>query len=378
MRLIDEILPKKLEELYWKEKLSSSEIAKLYHCSSSYIRNLLKRYKIKTRKVSEANRVRFGINIPREELKKLYIENELSSSKIAKIYRCSPQTIRTFLKKYRIRIRTKSEARRLLFKINIPKKELKSLYLEKKISSTKIAKKFHCSPSFIRKKLKEFNIPIRPLREALLLSNKPRYKRYNFNGSLEEKAYLIGLREGDLHVYSQNTLNSSIYIQTNTTQEKFIKLLTKVFKPYGRIWIGRRDKAGARCFRCYLNKTFSFLLNKISKVENWILENPKYFAAFLAGYTDAEGTFCIYNRRDGVFSIRSQDKDILHQVWNNLLRLGIFCRPPHLVRKRGTKDKEGTICNKDIWGIWIYRKDSLLKLIELINPYLKHERNAKV
>jgi len=48
-----------------------------------------------------------------------------------------------------------------------------------------------------------------------------------------------------------------------------------------------------------------------------------------------------------------------------------------LARKEGTKDIKGTISNKDIWGMWVYRKDALLKLIELISPYLRHADKEK-
>jgi len=73
-------------------------------------------------------------------------------------------------------------------------KELKELYLKKKLSSPKIAERLNCSPTFVRNKLREYGIPIRSLKEALLLSNTPKYPRYNFNGDLKEKAYLIGFR----------------------------------------------------------------------------------------------------------------------------------------------------------------------------------------
>jgi hypothetical protein len=318
--------------------------------------------------------------ITREKLKELYWGKKLSSPKIAKLYHCAPGSIRDLLRKYKIRMRTKSESRRLLFNIKLTKKKLKELYLKKKMSSVEIAKKFKCSPSFTRNKLREYKIPIRPLKEALSLSNKARHPRHNFSGDLEEKAYLIGLRLGDLYVYPENESHSTIYLQTNSTKLEMIKLLVKVFQPYGHIWQGEPDKIGAVCFRCYLNKTFSFLLEKKDEVESWILENQKYFAAFLAGYTDAEGTFCLCDGK-GVFSIRSQDKGILHQLRVKLIELGILLRPPQIVRRKGTKDIRGTVSNKDIWAIFIYRKDSLLKLIELLSPYLKHtikQRQMKI
>ncbi|PIV10238.1 MAG: hypothetical protein COS49_01500 [Candidatus Portnoybacteria bacterium CG03_land_8_20_14_0_80_41_10] len=300
----------------------------------------------------------------------------MSSPEIAKIYRCRPEYVRHLLRKYNIRIRTKSEARRLLFNINIPKKELEELYLKEKLSSPGIAGKFNCSPGFVRNELRRHRIPIRTIQEALPLSNKPIYPRYNFSGNLEEEAYLIGLRKGDLYIHSANQANSTILVNTNSSKPEMIKLLIQIFSPYGHVWQGNPDKVGVVGFHCYLNKTFSFLLEKKDRIEPWILRNRKYFAAFSAGYVDAEGTFCLCGGK-AVFSIKSQDKNILHQIQAKLIELGILLRPPQIVRKQGTRDKGGTISNKDIWGISVYRKDSLLKLIDLLNPYLKHADKRK-
>jgi hypothetical protein len=169
-----------------------------------------------------------------------------------------------------------------------------------------------------------------------------------------------------------------------STKSAQIKLFENLFFRYGHIRKGKRvwkSKFGAYYrevrVQCYLNNTFEFLLDKKDLIEPWILNNTKYFAAFLAGYTDAEGTFCIYNGRDGNFSIRSQDKNILHQIRNKLIELGILCRPPQIAREKGTKDIRGTISNEDILGLWVYRKDALLKLIDLLDPYLKHTDKRK-
>jgi hypothetical protein len=176
-----------------------------------------------------------SIKITPNKLRGLYEIHKLSSPEIAKIYKCDPKNIRKLLTKYGIKIRTKSEARRLLFNTDIPKKELKRLYLKEKLSSLKIAKKYNCSPGFVRNELRRYKIPIRSIQEALPLSNKPIYPRYNFSGNLEEKTYLIGLRKGDLHVRSINKTNSTIIANTNSSKLEMIDLLTKTFTPYGHI-----------------------------------------------------------------------------------------------------------------------------------------------
>lgn len=432
MRIVDKISPKKLKELYWQRKMSSTEIAKLYHCDSGYIRDLLRKYKIRTRTISKARRLVFKIDISKRELKKLYLEKKMSSPEIARIYKCnhttirsrlreygiqvrtqlearrirskiniskkelkklyseqkrsspaiakihfcSPEYIRHLLRKYGIKIRTKSEAIRLLCNINIPKKELKRLYRGKKMSSPEIAKKFNCSPAFIRDRLREYKIPLRSIREALPLSNKPKYPQYNFSGNLEEKAYLIGFRLGDLYAKAASKNSASIFINVASTKPELIKIVEQSFSPYGHIWKSEPDKIGIVYIRASLNRTFNFLLPKKDLIEPWILKNKNYFAAFLAGYTDAEGTFCLCGG-NAVFSIRSQDKNILHQIRATLIELGILLRPPQIARKKGTKDIRGTISNEDIWAIFMHRKDALLKLIGLLDPYLKHDDKRK-
>jgi len=302
----------------------------------------------------------------------------MSSPEIAKIYHITPGYTRALLRKYGIRIRTKSEANRLLFKIVVPKKELREFYLKEKLSSPKIAKKFGCSPGLIRNRLREYKIPIRSIQEALPLSNTPKYPRHNFSGSLEEKAYLIGFRQGDL--YARQARSRTIDVSMSSSKKAQHELFRNLFLQYGHIWQGwtkAPNEIWEITMHCYLNNTFKFLIEKKDLIEPWILKNVNHFAAFLAGYSDAEGSFCIYNGRDGVFNLRSQDKNILHQIRAKLIELGILCRPPQIARKKGTRDINGTISNGDIFGLWIYRKDALLKLIDLMNPYSKHADKRK-
>lgn len=313
-----------------------------------------------------------------KNLKYLYWKQKLSSPRIAKIQQRSPEYIRYLLRKYKIPIRTKSAARQLLFDIRISKSKLSHLYQDKKLSSPRIAREFNCSAGFIRQKLRNYGIPIRPLSEALALVNKSRYPQKDFGGGLAERAYLLGLSKGDLWVYSASNLSSSIFIQTNSTKSEFINIVENCFSLYGYIRKSKPAKNGAVCIRCTLNRSFNFLLEEKDYITSWILDNTNFFAAFLAGYTDAEGTFCITKVRDrGVFSIRSQDNNILNGIYNKLLHLGILLSHPYLVRRKGTKDIRGTVSNKDIWGIFIHRKESLMKLIDLVDPHLKHRQKRE-
>jgi len=171
--------------------------------------------------------------ISAKKLKDLYWQRKMSSPEISKAYHCFPEAIRDLLRKYGIRIRTKSKARRLFYNINVPKKELKKLYLEKKISSVEIARKFKCSTGLIGNRLKEYKIPIRTIQEALSLSNTPKYPRDNFSGNLEEKSYLIGFRRGDL--YARQARSRTITIFMSSSKESQFKLFENLFSRYGHI-----------------------------------------------------------------------------------------------------------------------------------------------
>lgn len=322
--------------------------------------------------------------ITRERLQQMYIVSKISSPKIAEFYHCRPERVRYLLRKYHIPIRTKSEAMKIAVGISVAKNKLRECYLKQKLSSGEIAKKLKCSASLVRKKLKEYNIPARSIQEAKALT-KPQYKRRSFNGNLSERAYLIGFRLGDLYVNQTHKNSPTLRIGTNSTKAAQIELVEKLFKPYGHVWKSRPYVLKGKNItttkkvvhiRCFVNRSFNFLLNKKDIIEPWILKNEKCFAGFLAGYADAESTFCICGT-DGVFSIKSQDKNILWQIYERVNELGILCRPPFLARHAGSIDKRGVKSNKDVYSLTIYRKDSLLKLIDYIGPYLKHREKLE-
>jgi len=314
--------------------------------------------------------------ITAKNLREMYIERKMSSPEIGQIYHCRPEYIRYLLRKYKIKIRTKSEALWLQRGVLISKATLRKLYQKEKMSAREIAEKLRCGQTTIINRLKQYNIPIRTTQEAHVLAAQPTYKRTDFNGNLTEKAYLIGFRLGDLHVSRTNQYSSIIRVNTNSTQPEQIQLVEQLFSPYGYIWKGKPDKQKAVTIRCFLNQSFTFLLEKKDLIEPWILKNKNYFAAFLAGYIDAEGSFCLCGG-DAVFSIKSQDRNILQQIRAKLIELGVLCRPSQIARRAGEKDIRGVKNNKDIWAVFIYRKDALLKLMDLINSYLKHAKRRK-
>ena len=347
-----EITKSTLNNLYINKGLSTHKIAKLFNCDAGVIQRRLKENKIKLREP------KVKINIPREELHNLYINKGFSTQKIAKMLDISSCTVYYKLIELDIPTRHKNI-------INIKKEKLEYLYFKKQLSCSKIAKIYNCDTVTIFHKIKKYRIKTRNYSLAGI-----KYPRKEFNGDNELKAYMIGFRIGDLNIKAVDS-NSTIFVKSNTTKEEQVKLIKEVYGRYGHFRVSHRKNDF--CVWCNLDNSFSFLIPKEDKIEEWILNNNKYFFSFLAGYTDAEGNISVSQNR-ARFRIRTYDKNILFQIYNKLNSLNIKTTF-NLVAKAGILNKRKY--NKDCWGVFVNSKDGLFKLLTSIKPYMRHRKRIR-
>jgi len=346
------ISKEKLIELYIKNNLSTHQISKIIVCNPSVIQRRLKEFGITLRQPKRK------IKIQKEKLVELYMNRGFSTQKISKIIGISSCSVYYKLKELGIETRKKR-----IFKIS--KNKLENLYLKKKLSCSQIAKVEGFSGAVVFNRLKKYSIKTRKYLEANI-----KYPKKSFDGNDELKAYMIGFRLGDLNVKSLNNY-STIIIKSSTTKEDQLNLIKEVYGNYGRFWM--RKYGNTYSTMVFLDKSFHFLTKKEDNIEEWIKKEDHLFFAFLAGYTDAEGNICISQKR-AKFRIRSYDKKILFQIYGKLNSLGINT-------KFGLASKEGTYSgvkhNKDCWGVFVYSKQDLLKLLNLIEPYMEHAKRLK-
>lgn len=360
-----------LRSLYGEQKLSMAEIGKKFHCSPNTIQRIMRRYKIKPRTLSEAAQ---KFLIPKRILKKLYCQKRLSTAQIGEQYHCSHATVLNKMKIYGLKRRSKLGTRKAVI---IPKEVLKKLYVDKKLSQSQVAMKMKCSKCAIEKLIKKYNIKSRSLSEAQM-----KYPKYDFSGDLTEKAYLIGFRLGDLNVVPARL---QIQVRCSTTVSAQVLLIKSLFSKYTHLKITQSRFIKNQLvtdIRCLLNKSFEFLLPKQDKIESWILTNKRFFLSFVAGYVDAEGCFLIRKYKDSKtlvagFELQSCDKNIIRNIWKNVSLLGIQSPEPKISRLKGYRSKNGAINRGNMWRLSIYRKDSLMKFLNLIEPYLKHSDKRK-
>lgn len=294
------------------------------------------------------------------QLENLYIEKKLSTYDIAKDLGCDPKTVYYWLKKFNILTRQKKT-------IYINKNDLIKLY-ESGLSLKEIGNRIGCTASAVLRKCRKYNINTRfPWTTNII------HPRVNFSNDAEERAYLIGFRIGDLNV-KQISSYASIIVKSNTTHFVQVILLKKLFSKYGPTWISNaKTSPNVFHFTTSLNNSFSFLIPKYSLIPNHVLRSKKTFFAFLAGYTDAEGSIRIYQNR-ARFRIGSYDKDILEQIHKMLLSLNIK-NSLNLERYAGVYGKR--IFNGDFYRITLNERTAISSCITLLLPYLQHERRRQ-
>lgn len=308
-----------LNNLYLEKGLSIGSIAKVLKVSNNVIHNRLREFGIKARSISEAKEV---FRISKEKLNDLYFNKRWSMDQIAKHFGCTRGTVVCRFQKYGLKSRGRLGLRR---PVMVDKNQLEQLYHGQNLSLEQIAKHFHCSKGAIERKILKFDIKLR----GNDYRKHWRYQKKPFDGNLEEKAYLVGFRLGDLNVYQRKQV---IVIRGSTTKPAQASLFEHLFINYGGVNT-TCAKRGTIEQCAYLDHSFDFLLPKQDKIEPWICECPRCFLAFFAGYFDAEGSAYFHTDHragtpGGRLEIQSYDKQIVCRSWEFLSELGIYCKRP--------------------------------------------------
>ncbi len=302
------------------------------------------------------------IKIPRERLEELYEHKKLTTYQIADEFKCCQATVWKKMRKFGIKPRLAGPPR-----VNLDKEKLAKLYIDNGLSTWGIEKKYVYSRSTVYRKLLGYGIKPRSRAKSHII-----YPRKSFDEDIIEKAYLIGFAVGDLRARIVHKNSETIHVDCGSTKSEQIGLIKKLFCKYGRVWISKPNKHGKVQIEAFLDRSFDFLLNPKKEIHSWILNSNNYFAAFLAGFTDAEGSIGVYDGM-AVYQLGNYDKELLSLIHQKLVEIGINCPNPHEDKTGGYITKRGYVHNQNYCRLCVHRKSSLLRLFELMEPYLKHE-----
>jgi hypothetical protein len=153
---------------------------------------------------------------------------------------------------------------------------------------------------------RQLGVRRRPFEEARLKGireKRRKYERRPFDGTDEDKAYLLGLKHGDLT--ASRPWNGVVRVSTSTTHPAMAKLFTVLFSPHGHVYQIPRFKKDTRTYEwnleAILDESFSFLLKRFEETKDWVEESESRVIAYLSGFLDAEGSILVTrNSRGGV------------------------------------------------------------------------------
>jgi len=255
---------------------------------------------------------------------------------------------------------------------------MQHLHHERRISIMDIAKLIGNKTSgYVSWIFKQLGIQPRDFEEARLagIHKKVRkYERKPFDGTDEDKAYLLGLRNGDLSVF--RPFGDAIRVSVSTTHPAMAELFTKLFSPYGHVYQHPRYKKDTKTYEWNLNaildQSFDFLLQSFEQTTSRTQESETSVIAYLSGLLDADGSIIPTKDQFGKVALfldfYNSNKRILEWVQMHVKTWGYFCSL-RINKKGGTRTKKyGIIHRSDYWQFSAYGMDRIQELIAKLQP----------
>ncbi|MGH9919203.1 MAG: LAGLIDADG family homing endonuclease [Nitrososphaerales archaeon] len=303
-----------------------------------------------------------------EDLKRLYLEQKLSASKIAKVYgvsyaspKTAESTILYHLKRCGI-VRRDPAAH--VKKVTETMVDERATRYQKGESLNQIAGE-SIDPVTVFNHLHKRGLQLRDKVEAQIKAV-TKYKRSPFTGDMKEIAYLVGLTVGDLYVQRHGR---AIRVRVATTHPRMASLFRDLFSSYGHPHeYPRGDPVTGYewSLDCDMDKSFEFLLDREVYVET-AFQDAELFLAFLAGFFDAEGSLYFHKKREhGAFELTfSNTKEaLLSRICGRLWDLGYHAS---ISRKRQNPEKaldRGIKNSSDwIWCLALWRHKDVVRLL---------------
>jgi hypothetical protein len=247
---------------------------------------------------------------------------------------------------------------------------LREIYWNRRLSLHKIGILFGKSASSVLQEMRKQGVGTRTLSEAMTV-----FEKLPFSNDPNEKAYLQGLRAGDLHTARHGL---SIRATVSTTHPAMLELVKDLFGRYGRVVASPKFLRKTNQFEWeiygYLHASFDFLVKPLEVTD-------ESFLSFFAGFFDAEGTIYIFKQHRSTTTglrveVSSCNRDLLLLIAEKLRRMGYGAYLPEKpVRKKGETIGYGPY-NEDFWRLCLTRSDEALKLLRSL-PLRHREKVAR-
>lgn len=186
-----------------------------------------------------------------------------------------------------------------------------------------------------------------------------KYERRPFDGTDEDKAYMLGLRHGDLSV--SRLWRGVVRVSTSTTHPAMAELFRGLFSSYGHVYEHPRYKRDTRTYEwnlsAILDESFGFLDCGVEECWTWVCRSKNRILAYIAGAVDAEGHIGIfrnYRTTAIVISVFNTNRRFLLRLKLGLEKYNYRVLGPYLDKRRGTSSgKYRIVRRKDYWRVAI-------------------------
>lgn len=224
---------------------------------------------------------------------------------------------------------------------------------------------------------RQLGVPRRPFEEARLKGireKRRKYERKPFDGTDEDRAYLLGLRHGDLSV--SRPWKGVVRVSTSTTHPAMVELFRSQFGGHGHVYQYARYKKDTETYewnvQIILDESFSFLLQGFSEVRSWVAESESRVLAYLSGFLDAEGSILVTRNTKGGIVVFvdyfNENKVLLEWIVGRAkdLGLGTSLRINKPIG-RGTTGFQLNH-NNEYWQLSIFSTHGILGFIQKLAP----------
>ncbi len=139
------------------------------------------------------------------------------------------------------------------------------LHWVREVSMTDIAELIGSKTSgYVSWLFKKIEVKARDFEEGRLkgIADARKHKRNPFDGTDEDKAYLLGISHGDFHV--SRPFGDAVRVSTSSTHPAMVELFRNLFEKYGHVYQHSRFKKDTHTYEwnlsTILDVSFSFLL----------------------------------------------------------------------------------------------------------------------
>ncbi len=306
----------------------------------------------------------------RETLFKLYWTERHSLKEVAKLEGVSRSLVHYYMVKFGIQRREwtgfgPKHSPRLIY----------DLYWKQRKTIREISRLLNLSRSTVRRHL---------VKQGALRPRKTfEYWRVPFSGNARERAYLFGLRAGDLNAVRRS--KNVVTARVSTTHRAMLGLFGRSFGQYGqcisyprRVFLTGYDWQ----IKAYLDNSFDFILRKPAAPP----QDKREFYWFLAGLSDSDGTWALWrsnNRTNFAFLITSGSGQLLSGIKTILEReryhvsLRVSRTKGSKKTLRGPEVSREIQLTKDTWVLTIARAGEVRRLARELLGLSRHEEKIQ-